>query len=288
MKFNEPIYYCTECKTIINSLDKLFFVEEKTNKGFCSESCIEDFYLPIINHFESLDKKMRKSLGIDNEFIKQNKKPHDLVEEVLSSPSEIWKIKNELHEETSTYIKHFQDYSAIVICSVYNAKASFIFFSTVTKSREYLGEFRVKGSENSLASVDSNNDGEFSEEDFNFIQLLESKKSKLLADLLVKRKDSDISFEDFSQYEYCFQDTLDFPDEVFESRDNEGDAFFVYIKSFMKEGSNFFYIISCLKRKLNIDEEEISVFPVLAFPTNDMDLYYEFRVGNRISGTLKN
>lgn len=288
MKFNEPIYYCTECKTIVPTLGKLLFIEEKSNKGFCSESCIEDFYLPLINHFEALDKKMRKIFGIEAEFILQNKNPGGFIDEVLSSPSEIWKITNELQEEICTYIKHYHDYSAVVICSVYHAKASFIFFSTVTRSREYLAEFRTKDKENLSASMESRSGEEFNEEDLIFMQLLESKKSKLLAELLIKRKDSDISFEDFSLYEYCFQDTLDFPDEVFENKDNEGDSFFIYIKSFMKDNKNFFYIISCLKRKSGEDGQEISVFPVLAFPTNDMDLYYEFRLGNRIAGTLKN
>ena len=120
------------------------------------------------------------------------------------------------------------------------------------------------------------------------MQLLESKKSSLLADLLTKRLDSDISFEEFTNYEFCFQETLETPDEVFESKDKEGDVFFTYIKSFIKDQSNFFYIISCLKRVSAESTEDVSVFPVLAFPTNDMDLYLEFRSGNRIAGPLKN
>ena len=142
--------------------------------------------------------------------------------------------------------------------------------------------------ENSNDSDELSQSGEFNEEDFIFMQLLENKKSKLLAELLEKRKDDDISFEDFMLYEYCFPETLETPDEVFESLDNEGDSFYVYIKSFIKETENYFYIISCLKRKNKEESPEVNVFPVLAFPTNDLDLYSEFRSGKRIAAHMKN
>lgn len=287
-KFNHPLYFCTECKSVVESLDKLLFIEENSNKGFCSETCIEDFYRPIIDYFEGLEKKTRQRLGIENETINQRKGDKELVEEILSSPSEVWEIKNELNESLYSYIRHYQDFSAIVIATVYNQQASFIFFKTLTRSREFLLEFRIPGKENARTEKQFLEEQGLDEDDFHFMQLLESKKSKLLADLLIKRKDTDISFEDFSQYEFCYQDCLDAPDEVFESKDNEGDVLFVYIKSFIKNNKDFFYIISCLKRKDTETRAEVNVFPVLAFPTNDMDLYREFRSGSKIAGPLKN
>ncbi|MGZ3692439.1 MAG: hypothetical protein ACXVLQ_01880 [Bacteriovorax sp.] len=293
MKFNTPIYYCTECKTILPTIDKLLFVEENSNKGFCSEACIEDFYGPLIRHYDRLEKKTRQTLGIEQEVIHQEMDDESFVEDVLSSPSEVHKIENEMHECLYTYIRHYSDMSAIIICSIYNNQASFIFFKTLTRSRQFLAEFRTLKKENETFSSKETQDlelgAEFNEEDFHFMQLLENKKSKLLADLLVKRKDDDIAFEDFTSYESCYQETLDFPDELFETKDNEGDVFFVYIKSFIKNGQDFFYIISCLKRKdLEATGGQVNVFPVLAFPTNDMDLYREFRAGVRVSGPLKN
>jgi hypothetical protein len=292
MKFNSPLYFCTECKTVVTELDKLLFIEEHSSKGFCSESCIEDFYAPLITHFENLEKKTRKTLGIEEEGIHQKHDDKDLVEEVLSSPTEVWQIQNELRESIYHYIKHFKDYSAIVVCTVYNKQASFVFFKTITRSKALLEEFRRPEEDEGPTPPEELNEvpeENFSEEDFEFMQLLESKKSKLLADLLLKRKDEDISFEDFTNYESCYQECLETPDEVFESKDNEGDVFFVYIKSFIQDGANFFYIISCLKRKDMETNDEVNVFPVLAFPTNDMDLYREFRSGAKISaGPLKN
>jgi hypothetical protein len=292
MKFNKPLYYCTECKTILSSLDKLLFIEEKSTKGFCSETCIEDFYIPLIRHFENSELTIRKNLGIEKEEeeINFNISDNQLVDEVVSSADEVWKVSNELDEEIFTYIKHYGDFSGVVICKVYNGEASFIFLSTTTKSRQLVAEMRAG---EKISAIDPGSEKEefseeFSDEDYNFMQLLENKKSILLAELLVKRKDDDIPFEDFMLYESCFPEVLETPDEVFESRDKEGDSFFVYIKSFIRGNNNFFYIISCLKRKDKDELPEVNVFPVLAFPTNDMELYSEFRAGKRIAGHLKN
>jgi len=293
MKFNKPLYYCTECKTVLDSLENLLFVEDLSSKGFCSETCIEDFYLPLIHHFEGIENDLRKSLGLENEMA-LDLLDKQFIEKVISQSDQIWKVSNELDENIFTYIKHFSDYTGAVICKVYNGEVSFVFLGLITRSKELLAEIcsgeLLTGHdkiEPDREEQESYNEG-FNKEDFNFMQLLENKKSKLLADLLVKRKDNDVPFEDFMLYESSYPETLEVPDEVFEFRDNEGDVFFIYIKSFIKENENYFYIISCLKKKDNGDSEEVSVFPVLAFPTNDLDLYSEFRTGKRISALLKN
>ena len=286
MNFNHPLYYCSECKTVVPELANLLFIEENSNKGFCSETCIEDFYLPLVRHYENLDQELRKKLNISlDENIQTGADDKQLVEEILSNPSEVWNIENELHEKLTTYFRHFQDFTAVLICTIYNGEASFIFLCSKTRSREYLAVLR-NGHKPYEAYEQSDNS--LNDEDLQFMQLLESKKSNLLAELLTKRKDNDISFEDFTHYEYCYSECLESPDEVFEVKDRDGDVFFVYIKSFLKDHLDFFYIISCLKRKDLTDSSEVNVFPVLAFPTNDLDLYSNFREGTRISGTIKN
>lgn len=288
MKFNRPLYYCSECKTVVQELDQLLFIESETSKGFCSERCIEDFYNPLITHFENLEKKIREELSIGHEVVRSSMDDKALIEAVISEPGEVWQNKNELHESLFTYIRHFGDYSAVVIATIYNEEASFVFFRTLTRSKKFLEQFRSPQKENKQTPV-ANPERSFSEEDMLFMQELENKKSRLLAELLIKRVDNDIPFEQFTDYEDCFQDCLESPDEVFESKDKEGDTFFVYIKSFLRDGLNFFYIISCLKRKDTETPDDVHVFPVLAFPTLDVELVRDFRNGTKIAaGPLKN
>lgn len=285
MNLNKPLYYCCECKAILPDLQSLFFVEEKSPKGFCSENCIEDFYGPLIAHFEKTERELRIKLKLENEDCNAN------IDDILANPTEVWKLSNELDEEIFSYIKRFDDFWGIVICKVYNNEASFVFLSTCTRSKELLAELRFGHLENteSNKATDSNlDDSEFSPEDFNFMQLLENKKSSLLADLLTKRKEKDIAFESFSDYEFCFSETLENPDEVFENKDRDGDTFFNYIKSYVLKNESYFYIISCLKRNENAESNEVNVFPVLAFPTNDLSLYADFRLGKRISAHINN
>lgn len=288
MKFNRPLYYCSECKTVVNELDQLLFIEPATSKGFCSERCIEDFYNPLITHFENLERKLREEYSLGHEVIRTPMDDKSLIEAVISQPGEVWQNQNELGESLFTYIRHFGDYSAVVIATVYNDEASFVFFRTLTRSKVLLEEFRSPDkSQKQQPQVDP--ERTFSEADMMFMQELESKKSRLLADLLVKRSNDDIPFENFSDYESYFQDCLEMPDEIFESKDKEGDTFFVYIKSFLHDGKDFFYIISCLKRRDTETAGDIHIFPVLAFPTLDVELVREFRNGSRIAaGPLKN
>lgn len=296
-----PLYFCSECKKVMGHLDDLLFIDEFSHKGFCSEDCIEDFYLPLIKYYEIMETALRKKYDLIDEPCNQIV-DEKMVEVVLNSPSEIYRQTNELSENFYNFIKHFMDFSVVVVTSVYRKEASFIFFSTRTSSQNLLDEFRygeevkdwfahAEEKERHEALLDPENavaDDE-GDEDMVFLQLLESKKSKLLADILIKRKDSDIPFEDYSGYESCFQETLDQPDEVFEKKDNEGDKIFTYLKSFSRGAhgeDSFFYIVICLKR--NSDAETVNVYPILAIPTIDLGIYQEFRAGTRLTGPLQN
>lgn len=284
MKFIQPLYLCYECKKIVSSLDQLLFVEDHTSKGFCSEACIEDFYRPLITFFSSQEIEIRKSLKLEHERISTDYDDKQLAEIILANPDETHEYANELGEKYYSLIKKVDDFFGIIVCLMNNQEATFIFLMTKTTSNRFIEKFRSTTTyQNNSESTNS-----ISEEDYNFIQNLESKKSRILADLLTKKKDTDIPFEDFSNYEFCFDDCINDPDEVFESKDSEGDTFFNYIKSFNVSGENYFYIVLCLKRSELENEKEVSVFPVLAFPTNDLELYRDYSSGIRISGKLRN
>lgn len=262
-----PIYCCTECKKIIQTLPELLFVEENSNKGFCSEECIEFYYSPMLKYYEINLYQLRSKLDLLSESFSFELSDHDLIEEVIRAPSEIWRTENELHEEIFSYIRHFNQASVVILCTVLSNDPSFIFLSTITNSEKLLAEFRQ--GERIVKITESLTD--------EIIQDLESKKSHFIADLLSKRLDNDIPFENFPSYEYCLTHTLESPDEVFEFKDREGDFLQTYIKSFNRNNKNFFYIIITFNN-----------MTILAFPTEDMNLYGEFRVGKQISSNLKN
>lgn len=298
-KFKTPLYYCFECKKIVNDFNRLFFLDEHSPKAFCSEDCIEDFHLPIVKHFAREEVFLREKYSLLTESVKLEV-TRSLVDEILLHPDEVFRFSNELGESFYHVIKTYNSQtSVVVICSLFRGVASYIFGSLVTQSQELLNEYRQgenidlsswmsqkkSASDESTAGIETDEN-----EDLAFMQLLENKKSSLLALLLERRKDEDIPIESFIEYDFCFQETLDHPDEVFEYKDKEGDVFFHYIKNYglgERREDNFFYIVICLKRKMP-EAQETMVYPVLGMPTNDMPLVHQFCVGKQISGPLKN
>lgn len=302
---SRPIYFCSECKKVVHQLENLLFIEENSQKGFCSETCIEDFYFPLIKFFEVKEQSLRQKFNILDETDCQNIDGED-IEKTINSPDEIYKLSNSLNDHFYFIIKKFETYSIIIVATMYLKEVSFIFLTCKTNSFKLINEFRSgeliiehstspKREEFEMLSEHeineaSNEDEDIDDKDLVFLQFLESKKSKILADILMKRKDSDIPFEDFTEYESYFQDSLDRPDEVFEYKDNEGDILFFYIKSFssnVEKLVNIYYIVICIKNK-NETNNEIIVYPILGLPTKDLDLCQEFRCGKRVSGPLQN
>ena len=56
----DSLLFCSECKTIVNNLEDLYFVSEESDHGFCSEDCIETFYSPIVSQLQSDEIKFRE------------------------------------------------------------------------------------------------------------------------------------------------------------------------------------------------------------------------------------
>lgn len=267
MKISDPLYCCNECKKVVPTLDKLLFVEEHSNKGFCSEECIEFFYTPFLAYYDQFLLQLRIKHQVTNENFEIGLSDKDLVEEIIRAPTEVWRTQNELHEENFTYIKHFPAGSAGIVCTVLHSEPSFIFLVFKSKSAELLAEFR--GGERIVTPRKEDRD--------HIVEELEIKKSHLLADLLSKRKETDIPFEEFTNYDNCLLETMNHPDEIFEYKDKEGDLLTTTIKSFLKNNKNFFYIIISYHTQ-----------NILSFPTEDMNLYAEFRVGKLVKANLKN
>ena len=277
---DKKLYFCNQCKKIVTSIDDLYFVEDSTARGFCSEECIEKFYTNIIYYFEEKNKSYRQSLNLlDEQCLTVTKNPV-YVEKCLNNPSEVWIDNNDLNEEVYSYITlcvdpEFGQIWLIAICLSYRNQASFVFLFTTSSSYKLVQEFQ-KG-ENKVTVPEE----QFSSEE---LQFFESKKNIFLSLLLEKRLASDIPFESFGDYEYCLKTTMELPDEVYREKDIENDQVYKYIKSYEKEGGSFYYIVICA---LANGKNSHTLFPVLSFPTVDADLYNILKSGEQISGGLK-
>jgi len=301
MSFINPIYHCSECKKIIENVEELLFVEENTHKGFCSESCIEKYYSAIIDYFEAQEKKIRKKYSLMDEPCLIYVGKQSYMESVLSRPKQIWKMTNDLGEVFYSFIGEFKEaktnfqntFYLIIICSVYDAKASFIFSATATKDRNVLKEFQfgdaIADPQSFVAEVPRVSEKpagtDIAPEAMEF---LESKKSSYLAELMEERSVADIPFEKFPLYEDYFDLTLENPDEVYHTKDTDGDEVFTYIKAHEHSGVSFYYFILLVKIDSRWSPEQDTLLPIVSFPTVDGEIYNNYRQGEQLSGGLKN
>ena len=293
-------YFCCECKKHVESVEALVFVEENSNRGFCSNECIEDFYYPIVKFFENYEHDIRISLGITQEKLGVAN-TRDISAMIVGSPSEVFKYENELGESIHIFIKDLHDHYGIVVGLVCNREVSFVYACVFSNSQDLIDCYRLgrqiaidryriplkAKKEEKKEEIEKERGETIMEEGRERNELIESleyKKSKFLADLLMRVGPEDIQFENYFHFEDAFAETIQRPDEVFEERDEEGDILFIYIKTFAKNmhaKSDYYYIVSCLKYKKANGEFEI--YPVLAFPTIDLEICNQYRSGKKVS-----
>ncbi len=304
------LYYCSHCRKSVKDVKNLLFVEEESSRGFCTENCIIQFYTPYMEVMGEEELANRETCGLmsseGKDHLYQNK---ELFEKALYSPDEVWVEQSELREEYFTHIYNFKkdgtNFYFILICSYYEGEPSFVFFKTITKSAELVdlyrkdkpGEDELNNKKNKDISVSessaSDNDSEVESLDeislpVEVVEDIELKKSQVLAELLERRKESDIKFEDFMIYDEYISLSIDDPDEIYETEDDAGDTISTNIKSFQKGDLSFFYIVICTKIEIPGNLDQLVLVPILTFPSVDNDLYKFYAVGERTHGKLRN
>lgn len=291
---SKEVYICCQCKKQVPLAEDLLFVEEFSYRGFCRESCIITFFEPYMQAFVLNEESVRKEIKCFEDFQFSEANYQDTV---IENPDEIWKEINGLGETYYTHILNTsfegEEYSIIYICFHYEGQASFILHRVVTQNETLLNYYRSGDRVDKGKSVNSLESENLEEVESNveipseILEEIELKKSQYLADLLDKRKDSDIAYEDFLKYESYLSLTLDDPDDVFQHENDSGDNILTYVKSFQYNGKSFFYMIICWSFDLDKVADNVLV-PVLAFPSLDNDLYNEFAVGDKLDEKLKN
>lgn len=288
------IYFCSNCKKIVDSLDQLLFVEEKSGRGFCSDECIEQFYHFLGNYFSKRDRELREVLQLKSEKALDFVGVPRLMEKTLTLPDEVWSQQNQLGEEIYSFI-YAEEVDAdqvlysIIVCFIYQDRPSYIIFSTATYNEAHVLNYRMGTRHENLSRFASKEEQTESTLaiDQEMIDFFEQKKSSLLAQMMQQRKESDIAFEHFTNFLDCHGNTLESPDEIYRHRDDEGDDLYIYLKAHSRQQISFFYIVICAEGKNRMDGKK-TLFPILSFPTLDADLCRYYRQGVVLKGNLCN
>lgn len=285
MKKFEKVYFCTHCRKSVEKLTELYFVEENSHKGFCGELCIEKYYLPVVEKFEENDKFVKNECKYhsgDFDYLNNN---NEVVEKIFNAPDEVYYQVNELGEMYYFFHKRFPEgHFGISICHMYNSEPSFIYLCSVTDSEKVV-EYYKAGSKAKIKRKEDNLN--LSKE---LIDHIEQKKSVFLAMVIQNKSEKDISFEEYPVYQKYLSNTMSEPDEIYELKDNEGDTFFSYIKTFEFNGNSFYYISLCVRDPSVEVKPELneSVFPVVSVPTTCANLYKFFKSDLIITKSIKN
>lgn len=285
----EKSFFCESCRSRVSSIDNLFFVEDDSDRGFCSEDCIKKFYKPFMETLEVEEKAFRKSLNLlEEEEPLYYLTRQDLLDNTIFNPDQVWLLVNEVEQKFYTHIKSFIEdqkrFFLILICSYVDDGPSFVFYRTVTEFEKLVDMYK-RNTEVSIKNGQAQDVIPFEELPLELIETLDRKKSLFLAELLSYRDDDDISFEFFMDYEKYLQDTIQNCDESYAFFDDEGDEIFTFIKSFMVDGESFYNMVLCYPFKI---QNGIQMVPILSFPSIDDSLYPHYIRGRKINEKLKN
>ncbi len=295
MNFKNPIYHCVQCKKIVLGLGELLFIEESFPRGFCSEECIEKYFSLIVSYYQKVEAGLRVELGLEQEDYLSLIQDQRLLNHTLKTPSEIWKLKNSLGEEIFSFIGEYRDQDAksyyhVVLCQVFSKRPSFIYLVTASYEKKLIDEFRIGEKQEDVSLVISTNpmikEDELLPVGEELLYTLEQKKSVFLANLLRERKDDDIPYEEFHDYNHLMENTLSSPDEIYSYQDQDSDTVLTYVKGHeAKDQGPIFYFVLCLKTISSVSEE---ILPILGFPTRSGELANKYRKGKLVLGSSKN
>jgi len=270
---------CSHCKSHIEDVNKSIIVDEHRPTPFCSEKCVDTFYQSEIEHFKEQERDLRRDLQYFDTILIDEKIKESYLKETLKDPAEIWEDTNPLGDKYYYLLKEFPydehgTFHFIIVCKVFNSKPSFILHYTLGQDLKFISFYRTS---KKIKGAEPENGFEkekmvIPQEILNEIQVL---RSEYFAQMLERRKESDIKYEYFPLYEKFLKETLDSPDEVYEQDENDT-IISTSVKSAYLNESAFFYYVIGMKIK-EVDNEV--VLPIFSFPTTDLDLCKFFNRG---------
>ena len=234
------LYYCRECKRVVSSLSDLFFVEENSSNGFCSEGCIEKFYVKIVDYFDSYNKEVLNNLNIQEEHVENESR---LLEEVLNRPKKVYQWSNQLGTEITHFLGEVDQKYVAVTGFLYEGSASFI-LGMLYHSDHRIWNFFEKG-ENKKIKYEYGEDvkGMSGEQ----LEYIEHKKAELLAKVLECYSEDDISFESYAFYEKYVSEVLAKPDFKKLIDSSSLGSIYVYSKVIFDGQEKIYFIVANLE-----------------------------------------
>jgi len=236
------LYFCHECKELVRDLSELFFVEENSTNGFCSETCIERFYKPLVDYFESYEIKVFDDLNLEKALLDDESQ---VLEEALKRPLKIFQWSNQLYTKITHFFANVNDKNVVVTCFLYEGSASFIIGLTY-HSDERIFDYFKKGEEKKVLLGSEEQVSSLSQEQIEFI---EQKKGEFLAKVLENHSELDIGFESYPLYEKYVSDVLENPDFKKRQDSNRLGDIYLYSKIIIEDNRKVFLVIANLESK---------------------------------------
>ena len=207
-------------------------------------------------------------------------------------------LKKSCQKDKSEEAFFAEDFYFIIVAYTFNEGPSYIIHQTMTKNKDLIERYQVGEQIDSLAIEDNlreqisefNNDAQEESEidaDEKLLEIIENFKSSYLDGLLKLRKSWDVPFENFGHYESYLKETISFPDEVYQYKE-EGEDFFVYIKGLDDHIRPFYYIVICMDFKDENALDNDTVIPIISFPSFDGELCQNYKRGQKVSGNQLN
>lgn len=211
------IEFCVSCRKVL--FEKTQVVDHDSDYIFCSEDCINEFFAPVISYLSH--GKGEETDSIDD----------DVLEILTKSPDEIREVYISHHFKMYTHLLTHNRYTSnpehfVLYCSYLDNSPSFIF-----------GFFKVAG-------LDTFRQGELvyeKDKQVEVLDILEGKKNEFLSELLVKRSELDIPFENFHYYQKYQDETIENHTEAF--KDPDDTEFGYFVKKFDGAEETFYFIV---------------------------------------------
>jgi hypothetical protein len=299
-------YFCSHCHKKIQDAADIMLIENALSRPYCSEKCIVSYHSKIVDYFEDLENSIRESNNLfEQDIFSEVFDDNKIVQSLLARPDEVWLDVSDLGEHYYFLFKEIEykgiRLNLIGISLFYFNKPSMLLFHTITQHQMLLNlyrlgrkvDFSVDNEDSTIVNEDTNQESDSIDKndsgiDPEILQALEKKKSEYLADFLNIRSHNDIAIEKFHLYEKYTKQVLSEPDEVFKMIDGDQDQILTYVKSFLDKGQIFFYIVVCLKVEEDFRTEQDVLIPIITFPSTDSELYQRYKLGEKISRSLRN